>query len=82
MPSVSFYMSNEILEAVRERSKSQNISVSQIIQKAIEQHLSIDEKSESKSRVLNFFLNNKIQDQLGSWDDSHEERSNADAGRR
>ena len=43
MPAVSFYLNQNILDAVRARAKAQKIPVSTIIRKAVEHYLEIAE---------------------------------------
>jgi len=52
MPAVSFYLRQEVLDAVRAKAKSEDLPVSRVISRAIEQALSLDERGQAKQRLL------------------------------
>jgi len=78
MPAVSFYLKKEVLDSVRARAKVNNIPVSQIISRAVEEYLRTDEMLVARQRVME-----RIQQAIvpEGWDALHRERTTADADR-
>jgi hypothetical protein len=81
MPAVSFYLNQDTLRAVRTKAKTENTPVSQIIRKALEEYLLLDEKKAAKKRVLATLMNDKPLGGTEEWESLHRERSEADADR-
>ena len=81
MPAVSFYLSQEILDAVRAKAKAEKIPVSRIISDAVKQYLEFTENYEAKKRVLRYLTKNKPLGGVEAWEDLHRERNEADDGR-
>ncbi|MCX5817980.1 MAG: ribbon-helix-helix protein, CopG family [Proteobacteria bacterium] len=81
MPAVSFYLNQDTLRAVRTKAKTENTPVSQIIRKALEEYLLLDEKKAAKKRVLATLMNEKPLGGTKEWESLHRERSEADADR-
>lgn len=52
MPAVSFYLRQEVLDAVRAKAKSENLPVSRLISQAVERLLESEERRRAKSRLL------------------------------
>ena len=78
MPAVSFYLKNEVLDAVRARASSTNTPVSRIISRAVEEFLRTDEMNGARKRVMT-----NIGKALGrsDWEVLHQERTAADVDR-
>lgn len=74
MPVVSFYLKQEILDAVRAHAKANRVSVSRIIREAVEQYLAVDETRAAKERVLDVLSKKKPLGSLKEWDEIHKER--------
>ena len=81
MPAVSFYLNQDTLRTVRTKAKTENTPVSQIIRKALEEYLLLDEKKAAKKRVLAALRNEKPLGGIKEWESLHRERSEADADR-
>ena len=82
MPAVSFYLNQNILDAIRARAKAQKIPVSAIIRKAVEHYLKIAETKAARERILNLLANEKPLGGVRAWKELHRERTEADADRR
>ncbi len=52
MPAVSFYLRQEVLDAVRDKAKREGMPVSRVISQALEQALSLDGRGQAKARLL------------------------------
>ena len=65
---------DKILKEVKTKAQTNNIPVSQIIRKAVEYYLSIEEKAESQKRVLDFFTKKEPLSKSSSWEEFHSER--------
>jgi len=81
MPAVSFYLSQDLLNAVRERARAQKIPVSRIISEAVREYLKLTENVEAKKRVLKYLSEKKPFGGMEGWERLHKERTEADAGR-
>jgi hypothetical protein len=81
MPAVSFYLKQDVLDAVRTRAKAQNIPVSTIIREAVEEYMETDESRAAKKRVLDMLVTSKPFGGLSQWENVHSERTEADADR-
>ena len=78
MPAVSFYLKKEVLEAIRARASSGNISVSRIISRAVEEYLKTDEMNGARKRVMEHIRQAVVP---ADWDALHRERTAANADR-
>jgi predicted DNA binding CopG/RHH family protein len=78
MPAVSFYLKKEVLDAVRTRASSQNIPVSRIISRAVEEYLRTDDKVNARKRILEHI---RQAVSAAGWKTLHRERTAADADR-
>lgn len=78
MPNISIYLTDETLEAVRTRSKTEKIPLSTIIREAVEQYLDMSQSKEARRHVLKTIIGKKP---LGKWEELHKERTSADAHR-
>ena len=81
MPAVSFYLSQDLLNAIRARASAQKIPVSRIISEAVKEYLKLTESTEAKKRVLKYLLEQKPLGGMYVWEELHKERTAADAGR-
>ena len=81
MPAVSFYLKQDVLDAVRTRAKAQNIPVSTIIREAVEEYIKTDQSKAAKERVIDMLVINKPFGGMSQWEDTHLERTAADADR-
>ena len=78
MPTVSFYLKKEVLDAIRARASSGNIPISRIISRAVENYLKTDEMNAARKRVME-----RIRQAVrpADWEVLHRERTAADADR-
>jgi hypothetical protein len=81
MPAVSFYLSKDDLEAVRAKAKSENVSASKIISRAVNTYVKSEEERAAKKRILNLVENGELKGILGRWEEIHKERTEADVCR-
>ena len=81
MPAVSFYLSQDLLNAIRARASAQKIPVSRIISEAVKEYLKLTESTEAKKRVLKYLFEQKPLGGMDVWKELHKERTAADAGR-
>jgi predicted transcriptional regulator len=71
MPAVSFYLPEDILKALREEARARNTSVSRLIRTSVETQLDF----ENRVRAKNEFLKAIRSVSLGSWEETHKERT-------
>jgi len=81
MPAVSFYLKQDVLDAVRAKAKAHKIPVSTIIREAVEGFLKTDETKAAKERVMDFLTREKPLGGIKAWEELHRERTEADADR-
>ena len=81
MPAVRCYLSQDVLENVRAKARVVNVSVSRLIRDAVEKYLDIDGQKEARDRVLERLSREKPLGGREGWEDIHQERIAADAGR-
>ena len=74
MPAVSFYLKQNVLDAVRAKAQSHNIPVSRIISEAVEEFLKADETKTAKKRILDILLQDKPLGGMNVWNEIHMER--------
>lgn len=78
MPNISIYLNDEILEAVRVKSRIEKLPLSAIIKEAIEEYLNISESKKARAHLLKVLIRRRP---LGDWEELHKERTLADAHR-
>jgi len=61
MPAVSFYLRQEVLDAVRSKAKREGVPVSRIISRALEEALSLDGRSLAKKRLLEALVKARLE---------------------
>jgi hypothetical protein len=81
MPAVRCYLSQDVLENVKAKAKVVNVSVSRLIREAVEKYLDIDSQKEARERVLRTLSEKKPLGGRQGWEEIHQERMSADAGR-
>ena len=81
MPAVSFYLSQDVLDAIRARAKAAKIPVSRIISDAVKHYLNLTESMEARKRVLKCLSGQKPFGGIQGWQELHKERSAADVDR-
>ena len=81
MPAVNFYLSKDDLEVVRTKAKSENVTASKIISKAVNIYVKSDEENAAKKRILTLVENGELKGILGKWEEIHRERTEADVCR-
>ncbi len=52
MPAVSFYLKQDVLDAVRARAKAEDVAVSRVISRAVEAFLEAERRGRARKRVL------------------------------
>jgi len=77
MPAVGFYLSREELEAVRTRARTEGVSVSAVIRRALRQALGLDDRRAARRRVVEALRRAP----LGTWEAVARARGRGDAGR-
>lgn len=77
MPSVSFYLKENVLESIRVKANISKRPISQLISQAVEQYLHAEEKKAAKERVIHF-LEEKPLGGYKAWQALHKERTEAD----
>ena len=82
MPAVSFYLSKDVLEAVRAHAKARGLPVSRVIREAVEHYLQVEKKRVSREKVLKALKEKRPLGGREAWEALHKERSEEDACRR
>jgi hypothetical protein len=81
MPSVSFYLNQKSLDAIRARAKAHKVPVSRVIREAVEQYLKISDTKAARENVLNVLTTKRPFGGIAAWDELHRERTEADNDR-
>ncbi len=81
MPAVSFYLSKDVLEAVKAHAKSKGLPVSRVIREAVEYYLQTGKRRAAREKVLQTLAKEKPLQGWRGWEELHRERSEADACR-
>ena len=71
MPAVSFYLPEDVLKALREEAKVRNTSVSRLIRTSVETQLDLEKRKRAKSEFLRAIRSAS----LGTWQETHKERT-------
>ncbi|MFA4835214.1 MAG: CopG family transcriptional regulator [Dehalococcoidia bacterium] len=77
MPSITLYLNDDTLNAVKSRAAGRAVAMSNIVQEAVEEYLKREEKQEAKRRVLETLKASSFGG-IVAWEEFHRERSSED----
>lgn len=82
MPTCSVYLDDETLDAIKEMSEKQEISLSRIVRDALSQYLGQTVRPRARERVLERMRTLRPLGTPADWEGAHRERTNSDEDRR